>query len=82
MHNGTALLFAIAAWRASRAAGIVLYVFALMVLLGSVHLGWHYAIDAYFGYAVAIACWWVSKPIARLWHRLPVSRAYAERLAR
>jgi hypothetical protein len=28
-----------------------------MILLGSVHLGWHYAIDAYAGILIAAAAW-------------------------
>jgi hypothetical protein len=80
MHNATSLLFALAAWRANRAAGIAMSVFAGLVFLGSVHLGWHYAIDAYFGWLVALACWWGAGVAARRWHALGVSRAYAGRL--
>lgn len=81
MHNATTLLFAMAAWRASRAAGAVLYVFAFLVLLASVHLGWHYAIDAYAGYAVALAAWWAAGRLACWYHGLAPCRAYAAALA-
>jgi hypothetical protein len=32
--------------------------FLALMLLGSVHLGWHYAIDGYAGIAGTIVLWW------------------------
>ena len=41
-----------------------------MVLLGSVLLAWHYAVDGYAGAMIALACWW----LAGLWvKRSPLS---------
>lgn len=34
--------------------------FALLTLLGSVHLGWHYAVDGYAGIAGAAVLWWMA----------------------
>ncbi len=79
MHNATALLFVLAVWPASRRLGIALAVFAFAIFIGSVHLGWHYAVDAYLGYAVTLLCWWFAGWIARWQDALPVSRRY-ERL--
>ena len=57
MHNAVAALLALAAWKISRTAGVAMTVVAAMILAGSVHLGWHYAVDGYAGIAVAAACW-------------------------
>lgn len=57
MHVATAVLMALLGWRASRAAGLALSIFALLIMLGSVHLGWHYALDGYVGAAGAALVW-------------------------
>jgi hypothetical protein len=67
MHNASSLLFAFATWKLSRKVGIAFAVYSAIILVGSVHLGWHYAVDGYAGLLLAAACWWVSGPIAR-WH--------------
>ena len=38
--------------------------FALLVLVGSVLLGWHYAADGYAGAVIAVACWWLAGKLA------------------
>jgi hypothetical protein len=61
MHVGIAALAAIAAWERSRGLGAVLAAFALLIQLGSVVLGWHYAVDGY-GAALGVALlWWLAK---------------------
>lgn len=67
MHNASSLLFALAAWKLSRRAGLVFAVYCLVILVGSVHLGWHYAVDGYAGLALALVCWWMAGVFAR-WH--------------
>jgi PAP2 superfamily len=71
MHNAASLLFALAGWQIGRKAGIVLSLHCFAVYIGSIHLGWHYAIDAYVGWAAAVALWFVSKPIAQWWEAQP-----------
>lgn len=51
MHVSIAFLFVLLGWRVNRIAGIGFTVFLVIIMIGSVHLGWHYAID---GYAAAI----------------------------
>ncbi|MGQ0483831.1 MAG: phosphatase PAP2 family protein [Hyphomicrobiales bacterium] len=81
MHNASAALFALAFWKVSRGVGIAFAVYAAAILLGSVHLGWHYAIDGYAGLALAVIGWWIAGPIAR-WHTgLAATRRYNESLA-
>jgi hypothetical protein len=66
-HVAASTLFALTGWRASRAVGIGLTVFLVIIMLGSVHLGWHYAVDGYVGAASALALWWlVGKALDRV----------------
>jgi hypothetical protein len=57
MHVAAAVLFALLGWRVSRPLGIAFSVFAGLILLGSVHLGWHYAVDGYISILATIALW-------------------------
>jgi hypothetical protein len=54
MHVASSVLLALLGWRLGRTVGIVLTVFAVLIQIGSVHLGWHYAIDGYIG---ALGAW-------------------------
>lgn len=57
MHVATSVLIALLGWRIHRAAGMAASVFTLLIMLGSVHLGWHYAVDGYVGAAGAVLIW-------------------------
>ena len=39
--------------------------FAALIFVGSIHLGWHYAIDGYAGAAVALFGWWAAGRLVR-----------------
>ncbi len=67
MHNASSLLFALACWRRSRGLGIAFAIYPAIILVGSVHLGWHYAVDGYAGLALAAVSWWLMGYVAR-WH--------------
>ena len=57
MHVGTAVLLALLGWRLNRLAGVLLTTFAALIMIGSVHLGWHYAVDGYVSGLGAILIW-------------------------
>lgn len=57
MHVGSATLLALLGWRLNRKVGIALTIFAVLIMLGSVHLGWHYAIDGYVAAIGAALIW-------------------------
>ena len=57
MHVATSVLFALVGWARHRALGVALSAFALVIQVGSVHLGWHYAVDGYVGAVCAVAVW-------------------------
>jgi hypothetical protein len=70
MHNGSALLFALAGYRVSRFAGHILIVHAFLIFIGSIHLGWHYAVDSYLAWALTLVIWFAAAPVSRWWHSM------------
>lgn len=57
MHVSIAALFAIFGWYVSRLIGAVLTAVLILILIGSVHLGYHYAVDGYVGILATILVW-------------------------
>ena len=64
MHVATAMLFTLAA-RPRWLRG-VLAIYTLLILIGSIELGWHYALDGYGAIAGALLVWRLTEPMARL----------------
>lgn len=67
MHNGSALLFALASGGWPRWIRRALWAYVGVIFVGSVHLAYHYAVDGYAGWALALAIWWVAAPMAGWW---------------
>ena len=65
MHVIVAVLVALLGWRHDRRLGTALWLFAGVIVIGSVHLAWHYAVDAFAGIALAWIFWRVAGLIAR-----------------
>ena len=59
MHVSLAVLFALVGRRQHKVLGLLLTIFAVIIMVGSVHLGWHYAIDGYASIAATLVIWWV-----------------------
>ncbi len=57
MHVAVAFLNTLLGFGVSRRLGLALGVFTIVTLIGSVHLGWHYAIDGYAGMLGAYVIW-------------------------
>lgn len=60
LHIALPILYAQATWRIHRALGVGFLIFTIIMLIGSVHLAWHYAIDGYLSILLVPAVWWVS----------------------
>jgi hypothetical protein len=74
LHVGVLALFAIAAWP-WRPIAIALWTLTAITFLGSMALGWHYAVDGYAGAALAWFAWWLA---CRLVREEPGTHAFAE----
>lgn len=72
MHVALPLLFALTARQVDRRLGLAFATFAGLIFLGSIHLGWHYAVDGYAGAVGIVALWWLSGRVLRVSH--PASR--------
>jgi membrane-associated phospholipid phosphatase len=57
LHVGLSVLVAIIVSRRSRRLGVALWGYAALIQVGSVVLGWHYAIDGYAGALCAWGAW-------------------------
>lgn len=57
MHVSVATLMALGVYRLNRWWGYIFWGYALMIQIGSVHLGWHYAIDGYLSIILTLIIW-------------------------
>ena len=64
VHNGLAVLFALAGFQINRKAGWAFTAYAVLIWIGSVHLGWHYAVDGLVAAALTVAIWRVMGRVA------------------
>lgn len=57
LHNAVAILYALALSPYGRKTSIAVWTFAATIFIGSVHLGWHYAVDGILAGAVMVLVW-------------------------
>ncbi len=67
LHVACATLCALVAWRANRALAWLMIAFVAAILLGSVHLGWHYAVDGYVSLLLMPLLWWLAGRLVDRW---------------
>jgi TRAP-type C4-dicarboxylate transport system permease small subunit len=60
IHVASTLLYALAARRSSRTLALIATGYCLIILLGSIHLGWHYAVDGEVSLLAVPLIWWLS----------------------
>jgi len=71
LHVAIAVSFALLGRAIDRRLAIGFAVFAVFIFIGSVHLGWHYAID---GYVAAAGAWIIWRGVGWLLDRSAISR--------
>jgi len=64
LHVGTSFMLLLLFWK-TRFAREFLILFNIIIYVGSIVLGWHYAIDGLISIPVALGCWWVAGKISR-----------------
>lgn len=57
LHLSMATLFVLGGFRLGRWLGWAMAIYLCVIMAGSVHLGWHYAIDGYFSIVVTTGLW-------------------------
>lgn len=57
LHVASSVQLAMLGRALNRKLGIAMTVFAILIMLGSVHLGWHYAVDGYLGALGGYGVW-------------------------
>lgn len=65
MHNAQSLLLVLVTWNRGMLLRNLAIVQCVLVFIGSIHLGWHYAVDAYVAWAVTGVAWLVATWLAR-----------------
>jgi len=60
MHNAITWLYALSLKRAPRPLRIAAWAFVALIFIGSIHLGWHYAVDGLVAFAMMSGIWWAS----------------------
>lgn len=71
MHVAIATLLALLYMQLNNFYGIIMIIYAVLIQIGSVHLGWHYAIDGYVS-SIATIFLWKSFPLFK--SRLSVTK--------
>jgi hypothetical protein len=75
VHIALAVLFALGAFGLNRTAGYILAAYAVLIWIGSIHLGWHYAADGLVSGALVIPMWWAAGRVADAFDRAGASEA-------
>jgi hypothetical protein len=60
VHVATSVLYLLAARRSGRTLTLLAGVYLLVILVGSIHLGWHYAVDGYVSMVLTPLIWRMS----------------------
>ena len=65
MHVASTVTMALYCFSHSRLLGWLVTGFAAIIMIGSVHLAWHYAVDGYFSVLLALAVWFSVRAVMR-----------------
>jgi hypothetical protein len=65
MHVAIAFLLTLLGWRWGRPYNFLLTIYLVIIIIGSIHLAWHYAVDAYFVIPLTYGLWSFSGFVVR-----------------
>ncbi|WP_394247828.1 phosphatase PAP2 family protein [Vibrio profundi] len=65
MHVSIAVLMALSLSKVNSILGNAMWLFALIIQIGSVHLAWHYAVDGYMSFILTTAIWFLCGKVVR-----------------
>jgi hypothetical protein len=65
VHVAVVSLFVLVGVSVNRVLGVLLFAFLVVTMVGSVHLGWHYALDGYVSMLAVAGLWVLSGPLTR-----------------
>lgn len=65
MHVASSVLLTLYAFSYARWIGWLMVTFTAVIMLGSVHLAWHYAIDGYASLVMMLFFWWLAKKLTQ-----------------
>jgi hypothetical protein len=68
IHVALPALFAVAAWRRARMVSMLLWIYTAIIVIGSVHLAWHYALDGYVSLLLVFPLWWAAGVVSSSWY--------------
>ncbi|HEX4768470.1 MAG TPA: phosphatase PAP2 family protein [Lichenihabitans sp.] len=71
LHVSMIVLCCLGMWKISRPVAYALVAVAAVIVVGSVHLGWHYAVGNYVVFVLIGAIWWASGRLAVAPRRIP-----------
>ena len=75
MHIVLAFLWAFAGWHLNRFLGVAVTIYAAIIWIGSVHLGWHYFVDGLVAVLMLAVIWYAAGRSFGLYGRAQVIRA-------
>lgn len=65
MHVGSTVVMTLFCFSHNRKLGWAMVAFTGLIVIGSVHLAWHYAVDSYFAIVIALVCWALARWLLR-----------------
>ena len=65
MHVSMATLMALSLSALNKKLGVLGWLYVFVILIGSVHLGWHYALDGYLSIPLTVAIWYAVKKLSQ-----------------
>ena len=65
LHVATAFLVVLHAWRAGRLQRLLASLYCVAIYIGSIALGWHYAIDGIASVVLTLGVWWLADQLTR-----------------